>query len=212
MTPDYPYGCKRRVFDSDWLSSMNKSNFTLTNRPVIGLHRNELLLGPEDISGNAEAMESSAERVHAEVVILANGFEATQWLHPLCVYGRHGVALHDIWRERGGPQAYMGLAVDGFPNLFIAVGPNTVNGHNSLILAIENTVGYILKMVGPILKGAVRQTEVKKEALEKWTKDIQRDLKKTVFVGCRSWYMDERGYNSTMYPYVFPYSMGTGLH
>jgi cation diffusion facilitator CzcD-associated flavoprotein CzcO len=194
MTPDYPYGCKRRVFDTNWLPSMHDSRFTLTNRAIQAVNGKELVLSGDEKGTPAKL------RISADVIILANGFEATRWLHPLSVYGRDGAALQDVWKQRGGPAAYMGMAVDGFPNFFIAVGPNTANGHHSLILTSENTVSYILKMIKPILSGKVDQVEVKKEAVTAWTVDVKKDLEKTVFVGCRSWYMDEEGYNSTMYP------------
>jgi cation diffusion facilitator CzcD-associated flavoprotein CzcO len=94
----------------------------------------------------------------------------------------------------------MGMVVDGFPNFFIAVESNTANGHHSPILTTENTVSYILKMIKPIVEGKADQVEVKKPAVSAWTEDVKKGLKKTVFVGCRSGYLDEEGYNSTMYP------------
>jgi cation diffusion facilitator CzcD-associated flavoprotein CzcO len=197
MTPDYPYGCKRRVFDTEWLPSMHKENYTLTNRRLLAVDRNELVLGSEEVDGTS----SSELRIPADVIILANGFEATRWLHPLTVHGRSGTTLQDVWKERGGPAAYMGISVDQFPNFFIAVGPNTANGHHSLILTTENTVSYILKMIKPIIRGQVDQVEVKKQAVMDWTENVKKGLLKTVFVGCRSWYADEEGYNSTMYPW-----------
>lgn len=60
----------------------------------------------------------------ADVIILANGFETTKWLHPLDIRGRGGVGLHDVYAERGGPQMYNGCAMDEFPNFFTIFGPN----------------------------------------------------------------------------------------
>jgi cation diffusion facilitator CzcD-associated flavoprotein CzcO len=159
----------------------------------------DIVLGPTT-APHARDHVSARQRISADVIILANGFEATRWLHPLSVYGRDGVSLQAVWKQRGGPAAYMGIAVDGFPNFFIAVGPNTANGHHSLILTSENTISYILKMIKPILSGKVQRVEVKKQAVSKWTKDVTKDMKETVFAACRSWYVDEEGHNSTMYP------------
>jgi cation diffusion facilitator CzcD-associated flavoprotein CzcO len=94
----------------------------------------------------------------------------------------------------------MGTAVDGFPNFFLICGPNSANGHSSLILTTENMVTYVIKIIKPALGGEAEYAEVKKAALEKWQDGIQRDMKNTVFVGCTSWYMDKKGFNSTMYP------------
>ena len=197
MTPNYSYGCKRRVFDNAWLESMSKSNFDLTTRHLKSLEPNGVVLG---INPSDSDKPTKDIRISADIIVLANGFEALRWFHPLKVYGREGRSLHDIWDQRGGPQAYMGTAMDGFPNFFIATGPNTANGHSSLILESENITEYILRIIEPVLKGNALYVEPKKEAENRWTADIQQQLKKTVFPGCASWYQDEKGWNSTMYP------------
>ena len=203
MTPEYSYGCKRRVFDSEWLKSMSNPRFFLTTRPLRNLQSDGVVLGPSPSPAD-EAVESTIAtknaQLRADIIVLANGYEATRWLHHLKVYGRGGTSLHDVWNERGGAQAYMGTAMDGFPNFFLATGPNTASGHTSIILESENITEYILKIVGPVLRGEATYVEAKKESAIRWTRDIQRDLQKTVFHGCKTWYQDENGWNSTMYP------------
>lgn len=200
MTPKYSYGCKRRVFDSAWLKSMNKPNFRLTTQPLRTLEPDGVVLGGSRTNSDESPKDELSikdEHLHADIIVLANGFEATHWLHPLAVYGRAGKSLHAIWDERGGPQAYMGTAVDGFPNFFMAVGPNTATGHSSYILGSENMTGYISKIIKPILNGDALYAEAKKDAEIRWTKDIQQQLRKTVFSGCASWYQSVNGWNST---------------
>ncbi|KAI9713563.1 MAG: hypothetical protein M1820_000945 [Bogoriella megaspora] len=201
MTPKYAYGCKRRVFDQDWLASMNSPKFTLTTQRIETLDAKQAVLGPSK-DGKASGTESTT-RISADVIVLANGFEATRWLHPLKVYGRSGKLLQEVWEERGGPQAYMGTATDGFPNFFLVGGPNTFVGHTSVILASENLIGYILRIIKPVLRAEARFVEPKRDAEINWTKEVQQKLKKTVFSrSCGGFYKDENGWNSTMYPYV----------
>jgi cation diffusion facilitator CzcD-associated flavoprotein CzcO len=184
------------------LKGMSKPNFLLINQTLKAVEGSELVLGPPSKlreGEDAKILETTG-RINADVIVLANGFEATQWLHPLPVFGRSGISIHDVWEARGGPQAYMGTAVDGFPNFFLICGPNSANGHSSLILTTENMVNYVTKIIKPVLRGEAEYAEVKKAALEKWQDGIQRDMKNTVLVGCKSWYMDKEGFNSTMYP------------
>jgi len=202
ITPQYSYGCKRRVFDSAWLESMNDEKFTLTTQPLQQVLATAVVLGTRQVLDKEPPNEIE---LPADVIVLANGFEATRFLHPLKVHGRGGLSLHDLWDERGGAQAYMGTSVDSFPNFFMAVGPNTFVGHSSVILGIESTVGYIIRIISPILKGEAMTAEPKMEATLKWTAGVQRDLKSTVFAGCNSWYKGEDDYNSTMYPYVLAF-------
>lgn len=69
-------------------------------------------------------------------------------------------------------------------------------------------VQYTIKLIKPIIKGEATVVEVKKEAEIAYTNDIQKKLKNTVWAqgGCRSWYMSEDGWNSTLLPYVDPTS------
>ena len=203
MTPDYPYGCKRRVFDDEWLASMNNTNFELTTERISHLRQDGLVMGPEHLYPRKQRKTSGKERfVHADMIVLANGFDAASWTHPVTVYGRNSKSMQEVWKERGGPQAYMGTALDGFPNFFMVVGPNSLNGHAPLLTSIEFTIDLILRIADPVLRGFASHVEPKTEACLRWTRDCQSDMKKTVFTTCHSWYQDANGFNSTMYPFV----------
>lgn len=107
-------------------------------------------------------------------------------------------------------------------------GPNTATGHSSVILASENMVNFALQFVKIIINGDATCFDVKREAEEAYTADIQKSLKNTVWHsgGCQSWYFDrsecissmtrshfgvlwlltsdacaETGWNSTLYPH-----------
>ncbi|TVY82411.1 Baeyer-Villiger monooxygenase [Lachnellula suecica] len=206
LTPDYGVGCKRRIFDASWFPGLNDPRIELTTMPLTSVSSNSVTLGPgRTYPGPPKegAKESEEVSVPADVIVLANGFQTTEWLHPIEVTGRNGKKIHDVWAERGGPQMYMGLAMDGFPNFFTIFGPNTATGHSSVILASENMVNLSLKFIKPILDGAVERVEIKRSAEEKFSADIQGALKKTVWQsgGCQSWYKTESGWNSTLYPY-----------
>ena len=206
LTPNYSIGCKRRIFDKDWLQSLNDPKIELTTQPLRSLQPKGVTLGPGRTypDPNDENSKAPMDEIHlpADTIILANGFELTTWLSPLRIVGKGGAVMQEVWDARGGPQAYMGNAMDGFPNLFIIFGPNTATGHTSVILASENMVEYTLKFIKRILKGDVRTFEVKKEKEMAWTARMQRDLKSTVWHmgGCRSWYKNAEGWNSTAYP------------
>ncbi|KAL9119439.1 MAG: hypothetical protein Q9187_004009 [Circinaria calcarea] len=206
LTPDYGLGCKRRIFGSDWFASMNDPNFLLTTQPLTSVQPRGITLGPGRTYPASNKIDSKAPtdeiKLPADTIILANGFDLSTWLHPLRVVGKGGKLLQDVWDERGGPQAYMGAAMDGFPNFFILFGPNTATGHSSVILASENMVNYTLHFLKPLLKGDVRTFEVKKDAEVAWTNAMQEELKYTVWTtgGCHSWYKNDVGWNATAYP------------
>lgn len=104
MTPNYPYGCKRRVFDDEWLDTMSSPTFHLTTEHLTMLVPDGVILGP----GRAypenliEKDSTTLERhVPTNTIILANGFDAVSWMHPLMVYGRGGKSMQDVWKDRG---------------------------------------------------------------------------------------------------------------
>ena len=207
LTPDYEIGCKRRVFDVEWLASFNDSKVELTTLPLTKVSKRSVTLGPGRMYPPLTKEDSnvSTEEVTlpADIIILANGFQAAKWLLPLKVLGRHGQDLTQVFDERGGPQMYMGVALDNFPNFFALLGPNTGTGHSSALLAIENSVNYSLKLMGPILRGEARITEVKKEAELAYTAEIQKPLRDTVWQngGCESWYKSsDNDWNGKIYP------------
>jgi cation diffusion facilitator CzcD-associated flavoprotein CzcO len=206
LTPNYEVGCKRRIFDAVWFPSLWADNIDLTTLPLTKVHERSVTLGPGRAYPDPEKIDSKVsmeeKEIPADVIVLANGFDVTRWLHPLTVLGKGGKDLVDTMQERGGPQAYQGTAMDGFPNFFIIYGPNTTTGHSSVIMASENMVQYALNFIKPVLMGDATTVEVKKSAEVAYTEDIQARLKNTVWMkgGCASWYYDKSGWNSTVLP------------
>lgn len=189
LTPNYQMGCKRRIFDCAWLCGMHDQRFQLETRPWRSARNATITVG-----------DMHNEKVyHADVLILGTGFEATQFLHFLSVIGRNGLSLHGLWATRGGPHAYLGVGVDGFPNFFMVLGPNTFTGHTSVMMAIENSVDCTMRLIKPIITGDVDSIEPRAAVVQTWLEGIRRDMQNTVFSGCQSWY-NNGGYNSVMYP------------
>lgn len=204
LTPDYGVGCKRRIFNGSWLESLNDPQVELTTQPLKSVKERSVILGgqPAYPVSKEVAPETAPEdrEIPADVIVLANGFDTTKWLHPLQVIGRNGVDLVAEMDARGGPQAYNGTAMDGFPNFLMIFGPNTATGHSSVIMAIENMVVYALQFIKLILRNEATLIEVKHEAEVQYAADCQETLRGTVYnSGCNSWYVNN-GWNSTVYP------------
>jgi cation diffusion facilitator CzcD-associated flavoprotein CzcO len=204
LTPNYGVGCKRRIYDKLWLQSLNDSRVELTTQPLKAVKEKSVVIGPGVLYPENAKAEAPEREVPADIIVLANGFDTTRWLHPLKVVGKQGNDLVQEMEKRGGAQAYQGTAMDGFPNFFMIFGPNTATGHTSVVLASENMVNYSLKFVKLILSGEVSKVDVKHDAEVKFTAQIQKDLKNMVWMqgGCNSWYYTNDGWNSTVYPYT----------
>ncbi|KAF1837180.1 FAD/NAD(P)-binding domain-containing protein [Decorospora gaudefroyi] len=204
MTPDYGVGCKRRIFDKRWLKSLNDTKIDLTTQPLSRVTERGVVIGPgATYPPNAKEEDYPEKEVPADVIILANGFDTTRWLHPLIVIGKGGKDLVQVMADRGGAQAYQGTAMDGFPNFMMIFGPNTATGHSSVVMASENMVNYSLNFIRLLLHGEASTVDVKHEAEVRYTTEMQTALKDTVWQsGCASWYYTADGWNSTVYPFT----------
>jgi cation diffusion facilitator CzcD-associated flavoprotein CzcO len=61
----------------------------------------------------------SGERTEFDVIVLATGFQVSQFLTPMEIIGRTGTSLMQQWKENRGAQAYLGTFVHNFPNFAI---------------------------------------------------------------------------------------------
>jgi cation diffusion facilitator CzcD-associated flavoprotein CzcO len=194
LTPNYEVGCKRFVQDATWFESLHDPRMHLTTETFKRLTKDAVVL---ESQGNGE------ERViPADVIVLATGYDTSTFFPSIKTTGKDGLELHQVWTERGGPQAYMGIAIDKFPNLFLLGGPNSSSGHTSVIINIENGLSYILSLLRPIVNGEVSTWEIKEYACTRWTANIQEASKNRVWKtgGCSNWYIGKNGWNGTVYP------------
>ncbi|KAK6359188.1 hypothetical protein TWF696_000353 [Orbilia brochopaga] len=189
LIPKFPIGFKRRIFDDLYVRTLKSPKITLTRDEVTRLSENTV-------------HTASGAEYHADVVVLATGFKTNDWIAPLDIVGRNGEHLTEHWQKTGGPCAYNSAAVAGFPNFFMLVGPNSVTGHSSVILASENMSHYALTVAEPVLNGDADEIEIKPEAEASYSRWMQDSLKQTVFNNdeFQSWYKRADGWNSSCYP------------
>ncbi|KAJ7334902.1 hypothetical protein DFH08DRAFT_785005 [Mycena albidolilacea] len=173
LVPTYSLGCKRMIFDTNFLGA---------------LHRPNLKLNWDGIQSICEdgIITKKGEKLTFDVLIFATGFTADRY--PLTVVGDKGKTVQDYYDSQGGPKAYLGTTVPGFQNLFLIAGPNTTTGHTSVILTEELQINYIIQLVKPIVDGLVATLDVTPRATDAYNDVIHARLSKSVFVECISWY------------------------
>lgn len=185
LTPDYPIGCKRILLSSEYLAAMSKPNVELVTQGIRRVTED----GIETTDG-----------VHhpADAIVYGTGFAATEFLSPMRITGRAGLDLNDAWRR--GAQAYLGLTVPGFPNFFMLYGPNTNLGHNSIVYMLESQIAHVLRCHKAMKVAKATTIEVDDGRYRRFNIRVQQRLANTVWNGCKSWYVDEAGHNSTNWP------------
>ncbi|MFV0532036.1 MAG: flavin-containing monooxygenase [Cumulibacter sp.] len=119
----------------DLMAAMLPDAPPMSARPVLvdanysiydAILRDNVTLIPEGISHVTEAgiVKADGTECPVDVIVLATGFRANDFLWPMEIRGREGRTIEQLW-EKDGARAYLGNCVPGFPNFFMLYGPNT---------------------------------------------------------------------------------------
>lgn len=185
-TPDYQFGCKRVLISNDWYPMLERDNVTLETT------------GIERITPKGVVTADGGEH-ELDVLIMATGFQVSISEAPFDIRGRNNLGLDEAWD--GGAEAYKGITVSGFPNLFFMLGPNTGPGHNSVLVYTEMQIDYALQAIEKLRDEDIKYLDVKQDVQDDFNAEMQKRMQNTSWTsGCNSWYLSEDGKNSTLYP------------
>jgi cyclohexanone monooxygenase len=188
VTPTYEIGCKRILISNTYYPALAADDVELVTDPIA------------KVTGSSIVTADGVERP-VDVLVVATGFHTTDLPIAHRITGRAGRLMSDRFAETG-MAAYKGTTVPEFPNLFFVVGPNTGLGHSSMIFIIEAQVRYLREAVRAMRRAGHATVEPTEEAFAAWNADVQRRMARTVWSGggCSSWYLDEHGRNTTLWP------------
>ncbi|MFM9916984.1 MAG: NAD(P)-binding domain-containing protein, partial [Rhizobacter sp.] len=185
LTPPYPLGCKRIIYSNDFYPALMRPHVELVTEAI------------ERITAHGVVTADGRERA-IDALVCATGFDVAHLLSSIQVTGLQGCTLGDRWTQ--GPEAYHGITVSGFPNLFLMLGPNTATGHTSTLLYIEPEVDHAIACMQAVRAGNHRWIDVRPEVLRAHNDRLQARLGKSVWSQCRSWYRMENGRVFALFP------------
>ncbi len=162
VTPDYPFGGKRPMKDSNFYPTLTRDNVELVPHAVT------------EVTPHGIIDDTGVER-DIDVLVMCTGFTPATFLATMDVVGRDGVSLHDFWG--GDCRAYLGLTVPGYPNFYMLYGPNT----NMVgMLMHERQVRFVSANIKRMIRDGVTAIEVRRSVADAFDWYIQRQLSKTV--------------------------------
>src|SRR4051812_30096386 len=186
LTPDFPVGCKRPLISREWFPALTRPNVRLVTEPIQELTERGVLT-------------ADGEEHVVDTVVFGTGFRANEYLTAIDIYGAGGRRLHDDWKD--GAEAYLGLTVSGYPNLFLLYGPNT-NGVNSVIFMHEAQAHYVVRALRAMSRWRLGALEVRRRAMHRYNQRIQSLMPKMVWLaGCTNYFQTPRGKVVTQLPY-----------
>ncbi|MDP6183782.1 MAG: NAD(P)/FAD-dependent oxidoreductase, partial [Gammaproteobacteria bacterium] len=116
MRPSYQAACKRLIFATGFYEAIQKPNAEVVTDAIARIE--------------PDGIRTADGRLHElDVLVLATGFHAHNFMRPMELIGKDGVTIDEVWAE--GAYAFKSVAVPGFPNFFLMTGPNSPIGNYS---------------------------------------------------------------------------------
>jgi cyclohexanone monooxygenase len=195
LLPDHAIGTKRLCIDTGYYETFNRPNVTLVNLRCMPI---------EEIT--SKGIRTSERLYELDAIVFATGFDAmTGALNRIDIRGLKAVKLKDAWAA--GPRTYLGIATNGFPNLFmIAAGPGSPGVLSNMIPSIEQHVNFIADIIGYMRERQLAFADATEAAQDAWVAHVNEVAAPTLFPSTNSWYV---GANVPGKPRIFmPYIGG----
>ena len=178
LIPTFAVNCRRNSPGPGYLEALCEDNV-------------EFLTDPITTATAAGVTLESGREVPLDALVCATGFH-TDSVPPFPVRGRGGQMLRDRFQPH--PEAYLSVAVDGFPNLFFMLGPNSAAGSGSLTITLEAAGDYIVRCVRKLQKEDYAAMEVQARRVADWSAYAEAYFVRTVYSDrCTSWYKSGGG-------------------
>jgi cation diffusion facilitator CzcD-associated flavoprotein CzcO len=130
--------------------------------------------------------------------VLATGYKVWEKgsYPPFDVIGKGGVELGGYWAENRF-QAYEGITIPGYPNLFNLPSPYSFTGL-SYFFTIEGQMKHIARCLGEMRRKGARSFEVTQAANDAYLREMRGRMQSTVFLNgdcapARSYYFNQHG-------------------
>ena len=180
LTPDYPPFCKRVAVHDDYWPAFNLPNVSLVSDPA----------GVSEIT--AAGPVAKGAQVEADIIIYATGFDSMDGaMNGIDVVGVNGVTLEDRWEDAA--EAMWGIHVDGFPNMFIALGPGGLSFSMQAIAVCEENTQWAAQVITHMKTHGLETCDVKLDALKGSVIANQTHADRTVWTRCATYYNDDKG-------------------
>ncbi|KAL1648869.1 hypothetical protein SLS58_002049 [Diplodia intermedia] len=183
LLPSFSPGCRRLTPGPGFLEALTEPNVSFITDPITGIE--------------PRGVRTKDGKLHGiDALVCATGFHVSAPPpFPVIVDDttkQTTRTLRDHWRRRA--TSYLSLATDGFPNLFMMLGPNSAIGSGSLTMMIESTGDYVVRCVRKLQRDNVRSMAPDPRRVRDFTQYVDAYFAGTVFAEeCRSWYRTNDG-------------------
>jgi cation diffusion facilitator CzcD-associated flavoprotein CzcO len=115
-------------------------------------------------------IKTSDREYQFDIIIYATGFDAiTGSFDRIDLRGVDGVRLKDRWKS--GPETFLGVMVDGFPNMTMLMGPHTALGN--IPRSIEYNVDWVTGLLRYAQETSLTRVEATASGVTAWTDHVR---------------------------------------
>lgn len=171
LTPDFPMEGRRTVISDTYYRALKSPKVKLVPHAVKGLSARG-------------AIDADGEEHQLDMIVLATGFKAHEYLSTYRVTGEDGLDLHQQWSR--GAEAFLGMMVPGFPNFFIMFGPNT--NIVPLVAFYEAQAAFAAALIARAARSGKRRIDIRRSAFYLYNDWVQNRLAKTVWATTESYF------------------------
>jgi len=147
--PDYAPLARRIVIDNGWFDALLRDDVTLETTGIDHLEHEGIRL-------------TDGRLVELDALILATGFEVSNYFFPVVYEGRNGVTFAEQW-GKDGARAHLGITMPNFPNFYALYGPNVTPRFGGFLQWVDVWTRYILDLLIAQIEGDFSSIEVKQE-------------------------------------------------
>lgn len=159
------FGARRVVLETNYYEAYNRENVYLVDLNETPIQR----ISPVGI-------QTTAKIYDVDMIVYATGFDSfTGSYDKIDFRGVGGQRLQDKWKD--DVATHLGIQVHGFPNLFMAPGPQGAGGSVNWTRAAETMVEYITNLLDNAKKSNISRIEPSLEAEQKWTARVKSAYK-----------------------------------
>jgi cation diffusion facilitator CzcD-associated flavoprotein CzcO len=127
-----------------------------------------------------------------DVIVLCTGFDAHAFVRPMELIGPEGVLLSEVWDAE--PFGYRSVALPGFPNVLMLLGPHSPFGNQSIFAVSETQQDFAMGVIDMWRRGEVDTVAPTLAATERFMGEVRAAIPQTVWAtGCKSWYIGKDG-------------------
>ncbi len=170
---DHGFGTRRVPMETKYYEVYNQPNVELVDIKETPIRR----ITPKGI-------ETSDREFEFDMIIYATGFDAiTGSFDRIDIRGLDGLKLKDKWK--GGPQTFLGVQVEGFPNMFMLMGPHTALGN--IPRSIEYNVDWVTGLIRYMRDRNLTRADARPEAVVAWTDYVREKAEGLLSNEVNSW-------------------------